>query len=217
MEEWKKIFDGYLVSTLGNVDSVKRKKRRRLSPTVGKRGYLKVTLCINEKQKTFNVHRLVALAFIPNTDNKPEINHINGIKTDNRVENLEWTTRLENQQHACAIGLQKTGEEAPRAILSNEQIVYIRENPDDLNTYELAAKFRISEQAISAIQLGQRYKNAGGKIRNPFLHPANRIPDDIRARIRAEYKPNTRGYGSTVLAKKYGLGQTTIKQIVKEK
>ena len=68
--------------------------------------YLQVVLYDeNKKGKTFKVHKLVAQAFIPNVDNKPQINHINGIKTDNRAENLEWVSDVENKRHAINNGL----------------------------------------------------------------------------------------------------------------
>ena len=62
-------------------------------------GYLRVALCENGKQKRVFVHRLVAMKYIPNPHNLPQVNHKNGVKTDNRVENLEWCTASENQQH----------------------------------------------------------------------------------------------------------------------
>lgn len=83
-------------------------------------GYNLVTLKKNNTRKTIRVHRLVAIAFIPNPENKPQVNHINAIKTDNRVENLEWATASENSIHATKLGLN------PLAKLSHIEVLEAR-------------------------------------------------------------------------------------------
>lgn len=105
-EIWKDIpgYEGlYQVSNFGNVKSLRSKKLLKNTPQ--NTGYLKVTLYKNGNFKKHSVHRLVAEIFIDNPDKKRTVNHINGIKYDNRVENLEWATHAENEIHAYKTGL----------------------------------------------------------------------------------------------------------------
>lgn len=117
-EIWKPVvgYEGlYEVSNLGRVKSLAREVYRRkmgikkvkeciLKPKLCDRGYYSVALCRQGyKNKTAMVHKLVARAFIPNIENKPIIDHINGIKTDNRVDNLRWCTHIENCNFELAI------------------------------------------------------------------------------------------------------------------
>lgn len=91
--------------------------------------YEKGAVCVNKKMIPYKLHRLVAEAFIPNTENKPTVNHINGIKHDNRVVNLEWATQKEQMIHATKTGLltHKKGEEASWSIATEQKVKEIRD------------------------------------------------------------------------------------------
>ena len=93
-EVWKNIdnADGFMVSNLGRI----LEGEKILLPVINKSGYCLVSIKKNKKRKHYKLHRLVAEAFIPNPNNKPEVDHINTDKTDNRVENLRWVTHFEN-------------------------------------------------------------------------------------------------------------------------
>lgn len=110
----------YQISNLGNVRSLPRQVRNRnnstkllkgklLKPAKGSNGYLGVTLCCEIYRNYPNIHVLVATAFIPNPYDKPEVNHIDGNKLNNSINNLEWSTEIENSNHAVKTGLQPSG------------------------------------------------------------------------------------------------------------
>lgn len=119
-EEWKyhPIFTSVAVSSLGRISSKDKivlhnygntavKKGKILSQSITSKGYLNCGITHDGKTKTMRVHRLVAETFIPNTENKPQVNHIDGNKINNSVNNLEWNTSTENVRHAWRTGLQK--------------------------------------------------------------------------------------------------------------
>lgn len=124
-EIWKDVrgYEGlYQVSNLGRVKSLERQVKLRqytknlpeknMKLTLNKRGYLYVHLCKNGKYQGYRVHRLVAMAFIPNPHNKPQVNHIDRNVLNNSVDNLEWCTNAENMKHASATGFRKVKKNA---------------------------------------------------------------------------------------------------------
>lgn len=105
-EIWKDIegYEGlYQVSNLGRVKSLKFGKEKILKPCIAGKGYLQVMLVKNGTRKHYYVHRLVGVAFIPNPDNLPEVNHISEDKLDCAATNLEWISHIDNVRHGTAI------------------------------------------------------------------------------------------------------------------
>lgn len=147
LELWRFIpnFPGYEISSLGRLRSYKidRWAGGRLRSTNNVvRGYVTVKLSLNAQVSTLLLHRLVAQVFVPNPHNKPEVNHLNGIKTDNRAANMQWVTRQENINHAVQCGLFKGS--IPGSKLSFEKAAEIRQkraagatNRELMNQYDI--------------------------------------------------------------------------------
>ncbi len=170
MEYWKDIigYENYQVSSLGRVKSKERyinfgrcialRRERILKFNLnGKRKYYGVTLSKDSKPQMFSVHRLVALAFIKNPNNKPMVNHINGDKLHNNYKNLEWNTFRENEDHAIRTGLSVKGEKNGRAKLKSNDIIFIRNS--NIAPKILTKKYNVSASVISDIRLRKTWRN----------------------------------------------------------
>lgn len=146
-----KEYDQYIVDMYGSVFSLISNKQLKQSPD--STGYPRVNLSKNGKQTVIRIHRLVAEAFISNPENKPCVNHKNGIKSDNRVDNLEWCTYSENNQHAYDTGLIAKGENHYLAKLSNDQVKEIRElrASTNLSQSKMGLMYGVSREHIRDI------------------------------------------------------------------
>lgn len=162
-------FPNYYVTDAGDIYStnyLNTGRVQKLTP-INNKGYLKICLYNNSKSNFFQIHRLVAEAFIPNPENKPQVNHKNGIKTDNRVENLEWVTCKENIIHAFRV-LGKNhllaGNNHPRAkiVLQMKGDTIIAEY---FSTREAHRKTNINQGHISECCRGKRNKAGNFKWR----------------------------------------------------
>ena len=166
-EIWKPIlgYEGlYEVSNKGNVRSMNRidsigrhRKGKLMTLYYDKRGYVKVSVTKNNKQRGCFVHRIVAIAFIPNPNNYPQVNHINECKTDNRVDNLEWCTNEYNNAYGTRKYRISVTEGTPicQYTITNE---FVREFHSIREAQRIVGKCRILD-----VIHGKR-KSAGGYI-----------------------------------------------------
>lgn len=175
-EEWRAVvgYPDYSISSLGRVrrDTPGRLRKavvgRILKPSPNPYGYLTVSLCLGSIVRTKPIHRLVVLAFLgPSPEGKPHANHIDGVKTNNRLDNLEYCSPAENQQHAARLGLLASGdrsgarmhpESRPRgeshwaSKLRADDVREIRKLGPEWSSRKLAARFGVNRSTIKAIR-----------------------------------------------------------------
>lgn len=149
----------YEINALGIIKAVK-KEHKLIETSIQHTGYYHVMLRKDRILKAFRFHRLVAKHFIPNPENKPEVNHIDGDKSNNKASNLEWCTPSENMRHAFKTGLRShKGEKAPTAKLTNNEANLIRKiyAKGGIKQVDLGKYFGVSQTRISAIVLNQSF------------------------------------------------------------
>lgn len=163
-EIWKDIpgLEGlYKCSNFGNFKAPEKiensshrrciRKEKILKTCHESNGYLQISIIVNKKQTLHLAHRLIALTFIKKIEGKDFVNHKNGIKDDNRVENLEWCTKSENSKHSFAIGTQcNKGEHHSRAKITDDIVREIRRKhiPKTYGCHKLAKEFGMSKTNI---------------------------------------------------------------------
>lgn len=134
-------------------------KERNLSPYITKSGYMEVAAMKDGKRIKVSVHRLIGMAFVNGYSDELTINHINGIKTDNRIENLEWVSLSRNSEHAWETGLVNLhGENQPGAKLTTKRVVYIRKLlKQGIPAHTIAIIAGVSSSTIDLIKNRERW------------------------------------------------------------
>ena len=196
------MFEDYKITEDGFIVSYKGKEPKLLKLQEDRDGYYKVDLHFKGKHKKYFVHRLVAMQYLPNPENKPEVNHINGNKKDNRVSNLEWVTGSENAKHAVYKNLyNKRGKKVNRYDLNGnfiKQWSSIRKAKETLNW---------KNEHISQVCQGQR-KKAGGFIWKYASNKTKLTKEQV-----LEIKENKDNLNREQLAKKYNVSCSCIQHI----
>jgi len=164
--EWREINKDYMISSDGQVVSRKRLKPLKMTPVINSDGYPQVLIYTSGKRLTRPVHRLVAEAFLPPRPTPThQVNHRNGIRTDNRAENLEWVTGGENIRHSFRVLGKKAarGEAKGNAKLTETQVREIRSRWAAREAQKkIAADYGVSQTLISRIALGKAWAWMGG-------------------------------------------------------
>lgn len=172
-EYWKPVvgYEGlYEVSNLGTVKSLHKIINKgefgmvefpeKILKVVMRGPYRAVRIYKNKKGTRYSVHRLVAQAFIPNPKNKRQVNHIDGDKLNNNVNNLEWCTPYENTRHAIKNGLfsdAPIGEKNGQSKLTTENVLYIKNTRRIVSRRDLSLQFKISIKQVDRIRSGERW------------------------------------------------------------
>lgn len=176
-EEWKTIkqYSNYAISNTGKFKNIKTK--RILKPFLHKKGYFYITIAPWGRQGkvvSLKLHRLIAEAFIPNPENKSQINHIDGNKLNNSLDNLEWVTAKENINHAINIGLinlesqyHPKGIQCTHAVLNEELIEEIRKQyiprHRQFGLRALARKYSLKHNTLSEALNGVNWSHLKDK------------------------------------------------------
>jgi hypothetical protein len=161
---------GYAVNLNGDIFSLnfnQQKYTRKLHSVRKPSGYLQVTLCKEGKRLSKRINRIMAEQFLPDFSENLQVNHINGIKTDNSLMNLEMTTPKENMVHAVKLGLHDVkGSNHPQAKLNEDQVGIIKEllKTSSKSQVEIAKEFNVTKYTISLIFKNKIWKHVGESI-----------------------------------------------------
>lgn len=211
--------------------SLRRDGEKVISPHKNQDGYLMVNLRKDRKVKLISVHRLIAITFIPNPENLPQVNHIDGVKTNNSIPNLEWCSSRDNLIHAIRTGLlvHKRGQENKCRAVSDEMALRVNEAyMEEPNATEIGRKFKLSRYVVDDIVNRKgSYSHIGGTLPDKGSHlrhmrsiapigeknPTAKFSDAKCEEIRK--KKSDTGLGYKKLAEIYGCSPAYISQIVK--
>lgn len=201
----------HYITDEGIVKSFYKNNWKILKTRINKDGYEDIKL----NGITYKVHRLVAQAFIPNPDNLPQVNHIDGNKKNNKVSNLEWCDNAYNQKHAWDNNLQPI-RHASNCKLSQAQADSIRqEYLNGSSISELSTFYQVSKTTIKDILNGKHYNLDKDILSVTKEQTKRKLTFEQAEEIRRLYNENHPSYNSLAIA--YGVNHKTIKKIIDNK
>lgn len=180
---WKDVPNYENEYQVSNTGLVKGKKYNRLLKPYNYQGYYRVSLCKQGKTKKVFIHRLVAQSFVPNSNNKPQVNHINGNKLTNTAVNLEWVTCSENHLHAYATGLKDPKTACPK--LGNNKgntsqymyVTHFKNQKEERYQATISAKGFTRSKSFSVKKFGEDAELLAAKAANTLIDSYSEFQD----------------------------------------
>lgn len=204
----------YEISTFGRARRI-----TYLKSFVDMHGYSSVSLSTNGRGRNYRLHRDVALAFLPNPDNLPQVNHKDLNKTNPRLDNLEWTTVADNVQHSHDTDVNRKtrrGEGHTNAKLNDDKVRYILANPDHKTQRDLAREFGVTQHAIAEIIARRTWKHINGEA--GWKPPPLKGENHNMAKLTWEKVREIRTLDGTTshhkIALRFGVSRPTISMIL---
>lgn len=165
--------EDYIITKEGQI--INKKRGNVLKPQLNGKGYLRIWI----GKKLYFVHRLVAEKYIPNPNNLPQVNHKDGNKLNNHVNNLEWVSNEYNRKHALKNRLHLCGEKCPWSKLTEKDVIYILEHYPKMTIKELASIFNVNRNTISDIihhRTWKQLKRYADLSQNEVIEPEDKKP-----------------------------------------
>ena len=189
----------YATSECGKVFRISTKKEMAQRPH-GNSGYFAFRACHNNKPTNVFTHKCVADSWLENPKKLPQVNHINGVKTDNRISNLEWVTPAQNQRHAVSTGLKASGEDLYNSGVSNDVVHLIcQELRSGTRVVDIADKFGVKKDAVRNIRNGSCYFN----IRRLYTIPYKFHNQFSEATVRGICEEIVLGHSDKIISKNH--------------
>lgn len=206
-------FDKYCACSTGRIYSLR--SERYLVPVLQSNGYCHVTLSQDGNRNTFSVHRLIALAYLGNDEERQIVNHIDGNKQNNRLDNLEWVTQQENVHHAILTGLRRGTRNPDRTLDDETAHLVCKLIQDSWRNKDIASALGIEHTTVASIRFGSTYQEISCEYNFTDILPSRRKISTEKLEDICQMLQDNFSYNE--ICKKHNVSSATVSKIKNRK